>query len=148
MKKILLLVLFISVFCFSAKAVDSTGCGLGSTVWKGQSGMLPQLMAVTTNGTSANQTFGITSGTSGCDPNGRITGGTGKILAFLEKNMDSFAIDVAKGEGETLNTLAQISNKDVNEIKKIVQDNFDYLFDEDTHVAVLSIKLAELLNIA
>lgn len=61
-----------------AQAIDSTGCGLGSMAWRGQSGILPQVAAATTNGTFGNQTFGITFGTSGCDPNGRITGGTQK----------------------------------------------------------------------
>ena len=46
----------------SAHAVDSTGgCGLGSMAWRGQSGIIPQSLAITTNNTLANNTFGITS---------------------------------------------------------------------------------------
>ena len=41
---------------------DSTGCGLGTTIWAGKTGIFPQILAVTTNGTSGNQTFGITTG--------------------------------------------------------------------------------------
>ena len=97
---------FISLTCFglllstsSAFALDSTGCGLGSIVFKGQSGTIPQLLAVTTNGTFGTQTFGISSGTSGCDQNGRISGGNGRIFVFLEKNLEQFAIDAARGQG-------------------------------------------------
>ena len=60
-----------------AKAIDSTGgCGLGSMAWRGQSGIIPQVLAMTTNGIFLN-TIGVTLGTSGCDPNGRVTGQAG-----------------------------------------------------------------------
>ena len=41
-----------------AHAVDSTGCGLGSIIFKGQKGPLMQILAVTTNGSFGTQTFG------------------------------------------------------------------------------------------
>ena len=111
MKKILLASVFGGMMMFSAgaNAVDSTGCGLGSMAWRGQSGRVPQILAATTNGLFGTQTFGITFGTSGCDPNGRITGGTQKmVLAFLENNMEQYAMDAARGQGETIDTLAGI----------------------------------------
>ena len=75
----------------SAQAVDSTGCGLGSMAWRGQSGPVPQVLAVTTNGMTGSQTFGITFGTSGCDPNGRVTGGTQRmVFHFIENNMEQY----------------------------------------------------------
>ena len=149
MKKILYVAGAVLALSTTSYAVDSTGCGLGSTLWKGQRGLVPQILAVTTNGTSANQTFGITSGTSGCDPNGRITGGTGKILVFLENNVDAFAFDVAKGNGETINAIADITGKDADEVAKILKDNFNLLFaDAELNVVELSIQVAQLLNIA
>ena len=149
MKKFALFVAFSCLGIGAANAIDSTGCGLGSVLWKGERGTVPQILAVTTNATFGNQTFGITSGTLGCDPYGRITGGTGRILVFLENNLDTFALDAARGEGETLNTLASITNKDVEEVKSIVKDHFDELFsEENVHVADISIKLATLLNVA
>jgi hypothetical protein len=48
------------------ETANSTGCGLGTIIFEGQKGIAPQVLAVTTNGTSGNQTFGITSGTLGC----------------------------------------------------------------------------------
>lgn len=73
-EKTLLTMGFISLLSANVYAIDSTGCGLGFIVWRGERGVAPQILAVTTNGTFGTQTFGITSGTSGCDPNGRITG--------------------------------------------------------------------------
>ena len=113
----------------NAQAYDSTGCGLGSMAWRGQSGIVPQVLAATTNRSSGTQTFGISTGTSGCDPNGRVSGGTGKmLLAFLENNMEQFALDAAAGQGETLVTVAGILNVDEASLAGKLQSNFGVLF--------------------
>ena len=149
MKKILLTAILSLTVINTAKAVDSTGCGLASTIWKGERGVVPQVLAVTTNGTSGSQTLGIVTGTLGCDPNGRITGGTGKILGFLANNLDNFALDAAKGEGETINVIASIVNQDVKKVQEVITNNFDELFSgEDLQAVEVSQKLAKLLNVA
>lgn len=131
-----------------ANAHDSTGCGLGSMAWRGQSGVVPQIAAVTTNGTFGNQTFGITSGTSGCDPDGRITGGTQKMmLSFLQDNLEQFAIDAAAGEGETLKTLAGIMHMDEEYVASKAYQNFALLFDSDNVDAVdVTLKFYEIMK--
>lgn len=131
-----------------ANALDSTGCGLGSMAWRGQSGIIPQVAAVTTNGTFWNQTFGITFGTSGCDPNGRVTGGTQKmILAFVENNMEQFALDAAAGQGETLTTLAGILNMDEKVVASKTYQNFAVLFPNENVDAVdLTLKFYEIMK--
>ena len=149
MKKTLLMTAVAAGICLmagTASAHDSTGCGLGSTLWKGKSGPGPQILAVTTNGTSGNQTFGITSGSSGCDPNGRITGGTGRMmLAFLQDNMEQFAMDASKGEGETITTLAGIMNVDSKKLGKEIQQNFAYIFpNDDVEVADVTLRVMEI----
>ena len=131
MKKIFLASLLCGVMMCSsnAMAVDSTGCGLGSMAWRGQQGRVPQILAATTNGIFGTQTFGITFGTSGCDPNGRITGGTQKmVLAFIENNMEQYAMDAARGGGETIDTLAGIMNVDSKTLAEKSQQNFAYIF--------------------
>lgn len=131
----------------NAQAVDSTGCGLGSMAWRGQSGIAPQVLAATTNGLFGTQTFGITFGTSGCDPNGRITGGTGRmVLAFMENNMEQFAMDAAAGQGETITTLAGILNVDSEKLGSQARENFAVLFPTQDADAV-SVTLA-LLEVA
>ena len=142
------LMLSVAVLSNPASALDSTGCGLGSMAWRGQSGIIPQVAAVTTNGIFGNQTFGITFGTSGCDPNGRVTGGTQKmILAFVENNMEQFAIDAAAGEGETLTTLAGILNMDKQTVALKTYQNFAVLFpDENVNAVDLTLKFYEIMK--
>lgn len=139
MKKIIFASLVFGAVALTAPAhaIDSTGCGLGSMAWRGQSGILPQVAAVTTNGTLGTQTFGITFGTSGCDPNGRVTGGTQKmVLAFLENNLEQFAMDAAAGQGETITTLAGIMNMDEKTVAEKTYQNFAVLFPNENVDAV------------
>ena len=128
-----------------AEAVDSTGCGLGSMAWRGQSGVIPQSLAMTTNSWFSN-TIGVTMGTSGCDPNGRVTGGTGRMtLAFLQDNMEQFAMDAAAGRGETIETLAGILDMDSETLGKEVQQNFAYIFPNDNvEAADVALKVMEI----
>jgi hypothetical protein len=132
----------------AAFAYDSTGCGLGSIIWKGQKGPAPQILAATTNGSFGTQTFGITSGSMGCDPNGTITGGTGKVLfVFLENNMDQYALDSSRGEGETLQTIAGILGVSEEKVAQVSKDNFNVLFpDQNVEVLHVAQTLMEMLK--
>lgn len=147
MRKILLASIAAILFAStSSMAHDSTGCGLGSMAWRGQKGTLQQILAVTTNGFFGTQTFGISSGTSGCDPNGTITGGTQKMFSlFLEDNLEQYAFDASRGSGETITTIAGILNVSEELVAKISKENFDKLFpnaDVDSlHVASTFISL-------
>ena len=150
MKKTLLLgtCFALALMVSPAKAIDSTGgCGLGSMAWKGQSGIIPQVAAMLTNSTFLN-TIGVTLGTSGCDPNGRVTGGTGKlVLAFIENNMEQFAMDASRGNGETIETIAGILDVDSKELGAKAQQNFAYLFaNENVEAVDLTLKIMELAN--
>lgn len=150
MKKILVFIALISViFTAQAYAWDSTGCGLGSLAWQGERGKVAQLFAVTTNGTTGTQTFGISSGTSGCDPNGTITGGTRKMaVTFLENNLDQFALDASRGEGETIETLAGILKVDAKVLGEKTKNNFEYIFDsEDVEVLNVALRIFEIANV-
>jgi hypothetical protein len=107
MKRVLGLVAVGMLVTGGADAKDSTGCGAGSILFEGQSGTAPQVLAVTTNGTSGNQTFGITFGTLGCDRHGMITA-SAKLNRFASRNLDKLAQNMAVGEGESLTTLANL----------------------------------------
>jgi len=90
-----------------AAAKDSTGCGVGTMIFDGESGRAAQVLAVTTNGTLGNQTFGISSGTLGCDPNGTVKQ-MAEVSEFTSHNMDRLAADMAAGGGETLATVGNL----------------------------------------
>lgn len=96
----------ILLFCGSAMANDA-GCGLGSLVISKNSKLL-QLFALTTNGTFLNQAFGITSGTSGCSSSGLVQNEK-EVQYFVELNNDDLSRQMARGEGEKLQVLAQLS---------------------------------------
>ena len=147
MKKFLALAAFAVAFsASSAFALDSTGCGLGSIIFKGQSGLIFQVLAVTTNGSFGNQTFGISTGTSGCDQHGRISGGTGKVLAFLENNLEQFAVDAARGHGETIDTVAALMGVSSDKAGTTIKENFAFIFDShDVSAVTVTLKVSELL---
>ena len=90
-----------------AMADQDVGCGLGSMLWSGQSGLVPKVLAATTNGTFGNQTFGITTGTLGCQADGVISS-RAKLGMFMGTNSERLARDMSVGHGESLNVLADL----------------------------------------
>lgn len=91
----------------SAHADGDTGCGLGSQIFEGESSVPAKVLAVTTNGTLGNQTFGITSGTLGCEP-GSVIKAERQLDVFTAVNVDRLAREIAVGEGEALDALAAL----------------------------------------
>jgi hypothetical protein len=83
------------------------GCGVGTMIFKGQQGVLPQTLAATTNGTLANQLFGISSGTLGCAQDGVVLNEHERDL-YAAANLDHLKGDMARGGGEYLDTLATL----------------------------------------
>lgn len=126
---------------------DSTGCGLGTTIFKGQSGVVPQVLAVTTNGTSGNQTFGITTGTLGCESNDTVA--SAEVRQFAAANIDHLARDVARGEGETLVSFAtamQVDPADRSLMFATLKDNFTVIFpDQDVSVDEVLVSIHEVM---
>ena len=101
------------------------GCGLGSLIFSPDSGWT-QIFAATTNGTSGNQTFGITSGTSNCD-----TGPSKKSSAknYIQANRAQLAKDIARGKGATLNGLSEVAGcSDAKAVSAKLHQNFKVIF--------------------
>ena len=109
MKKILSALTILGLSCSLYANNTNTGCGLGSIVIKNQNSSVLQALAATTNGTSGNQTFGITSGTSNCNKPSNFVSND-KLNQFVNENMDELAMDISAGKGETLNTVAALMN--------------------------------------
>lgn len=133
MKKTLALLALASLFTGAAAAKDSSGCGLGTMLFDGKSGTAPQVFAVTTNGTLGNQTFGITSGTLGCDSDGTVSLGM-----FMGDNLDRVAQDAARGGGEALTTVADlmgIAKQDRAMFYAVVKTHFAEIFASETVTA-------------
>ena len=89
----------------TGQGYGTAGCGLGSVVFGKKTGMV-QVIASTTNYTSWNQTFGISSGTSNCQQeSGKHASNLDK---YIEANQGALANDVSRGNGQTLAGLSEI----------------------------------------
>lgn len=130
MKKIIGL-LAVAGLTASLYANDNTGCGLGSLIIKNQNTVALQVLAATTNGTSGNQTFGISSGTSNCNKPSNFVSND-KLNQFVNENMDELAMDISAGKGETLNTVAALMNVENKEdFASKLQANFSDIYTSE-----------------
>lgn len=121
----------------SARADGDTGCGLGSQVWEGQSSVPAKVLAVTTNGLLGNQTFGITSGTLGCEP-GSVIKAEQRLNVFAAVNVDRLAREIAVGDGEALAMLAHlygVEDADREAFAAALHARFDAIFPTATVTA-------------
>lgn len=133
MKKIMAVVVLSAMPFTAVLADDDIGCGLGTQVWAGQSGLIPKVLGATTNGTSGNQTFGITSGTLGCSKDGVVTA-EARRAQFASANLDQLAAEIAAGDGESLTTLASLYNvgaADRAAFNLLAQRHYSALFAAD-----------------
>lgn len=123
MKK-LLVALTVIASTSSFAAHGPAGCGLGSIMFEGKDGVVFNVLAATFNGSSGNQTFGMSTGTLGCED-----AATAKVSAvsFIEGNTVALSNDVARGNGETLNTYLGMINKS-NADKKVLRKNYGKIF--------------------
>ena len=115
----------------AAMADKDVGCGVGSQVWAGQSGTIPKLLAATTNGIFTNQLLGITFGTLGCSQGGTVTA---QAVTFTNENSESLARDMAVGQGESLNVLAELLNiksEDKARFFAVSKQNFSEIYSAE-----------------
>jgi len=118
-----------------AEAPGGPNCGWGNMLFKGQSGFVAHFLASTTNGTSGNATFGMTTGTNGCSVDGKLTYG-GK--AMVGAMFDEFSADVAAGEGDALNAVAAaygVTKEDRAAFAALAHQNFAVLYPSENVTA-------------
>jgi len=116
---------------YAATIRDNCGCGIGTmALGDNEATVISQLAATFLNGICGNQTFGITSGTLECEPASSFAGNQ-KIKDFVGDNMDQLAMDIAIGQGQSLNALADlmsIPSADRADLYARMQTNFDTIF--------------------
>lgn len=120
---------------------DNCGCGWGSMAFKGKEGLIYQVLAATTNGSFGNQTFGITSGTAECEKPKSFSSNE-DLNKFVADNLDNLAKDIARGEGESLETLAELMGVPEGQrpvFYATLQTHFTQIFPSEniTHVDVI-----------
>lgn len=134
MKKIVAL-MAVSLLAGSAMAAgtirDNCGCGLGTMALGDQEPtLISELAATFLNGLCGNATFGMTSGTLECNPHAGIASNA-KIQQFVADNMDRLAVDVAVGQGATLDALADLMDVPAAQRADLftnLQSHFDTIF--------------------
>ena len=128
MKKILVSLAAVVALSSTAFAANNqTGCGLGSVIIKDDSSAVMLALQATTNGTSGNQTFGITSGTSGCKKTKFVM--NERASEFVASNMDTLAKEIAVGHGESIDTLAELlSVEDKATFSASLQANYNKVY--------------------
>lgn len=131
MKKSAILFCLASLFISGQAAAErygAAGCGLGSILFESESGTFMQVLAATSNLLSANQCFSITSGTSNCDP---TVGDAQSTKTFVVANRASIAKDIARGRGETIQSLAELAGcADPDAVGVTLQENFGQIFPD------------------
>jgi hypothetical protein len=124
------LVLMFAAPVVLAEAAGGNGCGWGNALFKGQSGKASHVLAITTNGSTGNNTFGVTSGTNGCSGSGTIEYG-GKEMVNVSGVMDEFSADIAQGDGEVITAVAVslgVAPEHRQIFKDAMHDNFAIIF--------------------
>ncbi len=90
-------------------AYGVSGCGLGSLAFKEQKdSKVMQVLAATVNGTSGNQTFGISTGSLNCEIDGTLAARYSQQDMFVAANYEQLTKEAAVGEGESLAALAEL----------------------------------------
>lgn len=109
---------------FTGQGYGLAGCGLGSVVFGPKPGMI-QVVAATVNGTFGSQTFGITFGTSNCD----MPEATLAAASYIEVNREVVAKEAARGEGESLDNLANLFQcSDFGLFRARIKENYSNVF--------------------
>ncbi len=139
MKKLSIVVVVAALFAFgiagsvvAAEGYGSAGCGLGSMIFGNEPGGV-QVLAATTNASTYTQLFGITSGTSNCEKRPKSFSSR-QVNEFVVANMDSLAKDIAMGQGESLDTLAELMGVSADQKHLVyakLQSNFSTIFASD-----------------
>lgn len=129
MKKITIAALFTLAMATSASAASHgpAGCGLGSMLFQGKSGLVFNVLAATFNGSTGNQTFGMSTGTLGCED---AQSAKVSAISFVEGNKIALSNDISRGQGETLEAyLELVGQKNID--KKKLQNSFASIFTQE-----------------
>jgi len=141
MKKVLVSLVAVAALSTAAFASpnNQTGCGLGSVLIKDNSSAVMLALQATTNGTSGNQTFGITTGTLGCKKTKIVM--NERASEFVASNMDTLAKEISVGHGESVDTLAELLNVENKALfASSLQANYNRIYSNE------SVKMADVLD--
>jgi len=134
-RKILGLSIVLGLFVSTTALADAgPGCGMGAEAWKGKKGLIPHVLAATTNDIVSNQAFGISLGTLRCTDDAVVK--TSKEQeAFVATNLDKLSLDMAQGSGAHLDSLATLlgcTGEASVAFARMTQEKYGVLFTGET----------------
>ncbi len=117
-----------------AAPYGTAGCGLGSLAFQDQPGFI-QVVAATLNGTGGSQTFGISTGTSNCGPNGLNS----QMDIFIDSNKVALSNEAARGQGETIAVLSNMMGcSDAAAVGTTLKANYSEIFADQNDSQAIS----------
>ena len=134
MKKLMTGAILMAASSSAFAGAGGPGCGWGNMLFEGDSGPV-HIFAATTNNTTGNNTFGMTSGTNGCSMDGALSYGGKSLIGSI---MDEFSQDVAMGQGEALNAVAVmlgVAPEDRQTFAEVTHQNFKVIFPSENTTA-------------
>ena len=138
MKKVVLTLALAATTLPGLTLADSgPGCGIGTQIFKGQSGLFAHTLAATTNGSTFNQYFGLTSGSLDCNPSNVVSNDYERIN-FVAANLDNLSQEMAQGSGSHVQALAalyDIAPADRAQFYQLTQREMPQLLDSSRHGA-------------
>lgn len=134
MIKLLALALLVSTFSVFAQD-KGDGCGLGWQVTNKRT-----LSATTTRGTTNGTvppTFGMTTGTIGCERHSIVKNGM-ESIHYANANLDQLVIELAQGNGEYVNSFAAtLGCSDASAFASTMQSNYSKIVTDSVNGSVL-----------
>jgi len=146
----ILLCTLVSAPVAAQQTYSAAGCGVGSQIFEGQSGVGPHVLAATTNNFYGTQTFAMSSGTLGCDTSGPIVSNV--AINYIDGDMDRVAASIASGEGESIVALADafgVDQVDRLTFNDTLQDSFSEIYpntdvtSSDVYQAIVKVMLKQ-----
>lgn len=130
----------LSTVAMAARPYTYGGCGLGTLVIPDKNAN--QLPVMTLNATGSN-TFAISSGTSNC-----VTASerSARIKNFIEANHESLVTDMAKGQGDSVTTLAGFYGCDTEAFATTAQGNFERITSGDENATQMMVKINSMIE--
>lgn len=113
---------------------NDAGCGLGSLLFK-ENKPVHQILAATTNGIMGNQTFGITTGTAGCESGGMINASREREV-FTAVNFRALERELAAGQGQYVSSLAVLSGCRGGQFTAFAKARYEKLFPSEKTTAL------------
>lgn len=141
MKKFLAVVALVATTQTFA-AHGPAGCGLGSILFEGKEGLVFNVLAATFNGTSGNQTFGMSTGTLGCED---AQSAKVSAVSFIENNMVALSNDISKGQGQTLDAYLTLINASTAN-KSVLKSNYKSIFGGEASAQMIHSRITSMIN--